>query len=99
MTDERQIKTYVWHKEKCFFVSTIERDCSALHAPHLRYNETIVWAFDWEKQERGELLLTDGAMKGSIRVHQKICERIYEIGMPEEPEEQPLSQFNRERCE
>ncbi len=27
--DEPKLKSYVWHDEKCYFVSTIERDSSA----------------------------------------------------------------------
>ena len=49
--DNRIIKTYVWHGDKCFFVSTIERESSAMEGPR-RYNETIVWKCEWEKGER-----------------------------------------------
>ena len=56
MSDDRVIKSYVWHGEKCFFVSTIERGRSAAMAYGARYNETLVWEYDWAKQEREGLL-------------------------------------------
>lgn len=83
MSDDKIIKTYVWHADKCYFVSTIERDSSAMEGPS-RYNETIVWEYRWDalegKDKRGALLHTDGEMTGSIRGHQRIVERIYEEG-------------------
>ena len=47
MSDDRIIKTYVWHGDKCFFVSTINRESSAAILPALRYNETMVWEYNW----------------------------------------------------
>lgn len=79
MSDERIIKTYVWHGEKCFFVSTIERDSSADEGPR-RYNETLVWEYDWEKGERGKMIDQLGDHKGSISVHQKAVEMLHETG-------------------
>jgi hypothetical protein len=38
-----------------FFVSTINRPCSAPAAYGARYNETIVWRMDIKTGERGEL--------------------------------------------
>lgn len=83
--DARVIKSYVWHKGKCFFVSTIERDSSALFYNH-RYNETLVWKYDWENRERGELVGQGEGLKGTIQNHLKICERIYFTGKVEEEE-------------
>ena len=81
MNDDRIIKTYVWHGDKCFFVSTIERESSAMLWPR-RYNETIVWSYDWKTAERGEMLHQDEDSKGSIRTHLRIVERIYKHGTP-----------------
>lgn len=80
MSDDRIIKTYVWHGEKCFFVSTIERDSSASEGPR-RYNETLIWEYDWEKGERGEMIDQIGDSEGSIRAHQKAVEGLYEAGV------------------
>lgn len=83
-TDDRMIKTYVWHGDKCFFVSTISRDSSAMLGPS-RYNETLVWEYDWEKAERGQMLWQDEASVGSIRTHQLIVEFLFRHGtVPDE---------------
>lgn len=79
-SNERVIKSYVWHNGACFFVSTIERESSAMLGPR-RFNETLVWRFDWDKRERGVQILfqtSDGV--GSIHMHQKTVQAIYDIG-------------------
>jgi len=81
MSDNRVIKTYVWHGGKCYFVSTIERDSSAILGPR-RFNETMVWEYDWNSDERGQLVYEDGGPTGSIRTHQAVVEAIYENGIP-----------------
>lgn len=77
--NERQIKSYVWHKEKCFFVSTIERDSSAAQGPR-RYNETIVWDYDWDKRDRGEMLGTFEDFAGAIETHLRITQVLFATG-------------------
>jgi hypothetical protein len=84
--DKRLIKSYVWHGDECFFVSTCDRDSSAMLGPR-RYAETIVWGFDWEKNEKGGLLYQDSSYEGSIKIHIRTCERIYSDGNPETWEE------------
>lgn len=87
MESTRVIKSYVWYEDKCFFVSTIERDSSSALGPD-RFNETLVWAYDWDRHDRSELLHQDGAMKGSIAQHLMICTRIHDTGkMPGEGDE------------
>lgn len=81
-TDKRIIKSYVWHGEKCFYVSTIERDSSALLGPY-RFNETLVWEFDLDKVKRGDLVGQEVSSKGSIREHFAVCERLFKSGNPE----------------
>ncbi len=81
MSDNRVIKTYVWHGGKCYFVSTIERDSSAILGPR-RFNETMVWEYDWNSDERGQLVYEDEGPTGSIRTHQAVVEAIYENGIP-----------------
>lgn len=79
MSDNNVIKTYVWHGDKCFFVSTISRDSSAALA-FGRYNETIVWEYNWKTTERGQMLHQDEGSLGSIRTHQRIVESLFERG-------------------
>lgn len=73
---KQQIQSYVWAKDKCFFVLTIERESSATDGPK-RFNETTVWAYDWEKKETGELLYHDGDPCRSIKSHLEICWLLY----------------------
>lgn len=83
MNDERQIKSYVWHEDKCFFVSTILRESSAMLGPS-HYNETMVWAYDWHSRVRGEKpIFQDGDTAASIRLHQTVCQRIHSTGNPD----------------
>lgn len=83
--DNRVIKSFVFHDGKCFFVSTIERESSAAVAPG-RYNETIVWEYDWATATRGELIHSGEAAKGSLREHFSICAHIHSTGEPKEQE-------------
>lgn len=86
--DRRVIKTYVWHGEDCYFVSTINRDSSSMYGG--RFAETLVWHFDWAKNKR--LNLTGWMMEdceGCIRGHQAMVNRIHSTGSGAEPEESP----------
>lgn len=79
--DERKIKSYVWHGENCFFVSTIERDSSAtMEAPPSRFHETMVWEYDWETAERGKCVLQEGCGL-AFDQHFRVCKEIYESGI------------------
>ena len=82
MNDKRILKTYVWHGEQCFFVSTIERDSSA--SGYLdRYNETIVWSYDWASAARDEHFIFQGAsVRGSIALHQRVVQYLFDNGTP-----------------
>lgn len=62
MDDKRLIKSYVWHGDDCFFVSTIERDSSAAIKPPVpRFAETLVWEYDWDAVKRGHLVHQRGS--------------------------------------
>lgn len=80
------IQSYVFHETGSFFVSTIERDSSAMDGPR-RFNETIVWAWDKVTRQRGAMIHQDGESRGSIRTHLRICEAYHKTGKP--PEESP----------
>ena len=73
-------KSYVWHGEKCFFVSTIERTYDTC-AGTTRGYETLVWEYNWETRERGNLI----HQGGSVADHQTICRCVIAEGeMPDE---------------
>lgn len=82
--DQRVIKSYVWHKDKCFFISTINRDSSALAAYGRRYAETLAWEYDFEKSERIEIVGQDEGVEGSITKHMLMCQRLHDTGIAEE---------------
>ena len=77
--DKRVWKSFVWHEDdcqspslpaKCIFVSTIERDYDIMAAGGtIRGMETLVWEFDWKKDERGKLL----GQGGGLDDHHAIC--------------------------
>lgn len=76
-------KSYVWHNGKCFFVSTIFRNfvVCGVRTPG---EETIVWEYDYEKRERGEMLY----QAGGIHDHQQICRCLIVEGLlPKEEDE------------
>lgn len=50
------VKSYVYHADRVFFVSMIERDSSAMEGPR-RYFEWIAWEIkDAKTMERGEMI-------------------------------------------
>lgn len=85
------IQTYVFfssetQEDKAFFVSTIDRESSSMYGG--RYAETIVWEWDSTERKRGDIVHMGEGFQGSIRTHIKICEKLYEAGTMEEPEDE-----------
>lgn len=84
---KKLIQSYVWHGDKCFFVSTIDRESSAALAYGGMYAETMVWAYDYAKGERGNFKGQAEGVEGSIRTHLMMCERLHKIGCTDEPDD------------
>jgi hypothetical protein len=80
-SDTRVIKTYVWHGKQCYFVSTINRESSAALAYGHRYAETMVFLFDWDKNEKTDIVHQDDDSEHSIRKHLSICQALHEKGL------------------
>ena len=80
MLDERKLKSYVWHKDQCFFVSTIMRDSSAFVSPAPRYAETMAWEYNWDTQERGKQVGMTGDGP-AFKQHFVMCEQLYKNGI------------------
>lgn len=78
-SDIRVIKSYVWHGDDCFFVSTIERDSSAALDPG-RYCETLVWRYDWDARKEGQMLYQRDCVRKSIRQHLAVCQELFDTG-------------------
>jgi len=83
-------KSYVWHEGKCYFVSTIERAFETCEG-FMRGQETIVWAYDWDKSERGEML----HQAGNICDHKQICHCIIAEGMMPDENNERTKRFCR----
>ena len=80
MDDVRKLKTYVWHGDKCFFVSTIERESSAMvQPPAPRFNETLAWNYDWDRGVRGDIVAQDGEGEACDQ-HTRMVEQLYVTG-------------------
>lgn len=80
-SEERVIKSYVWYGVQCFFVSTINRESSAALAYGARYSETLVWLFDWERNQRGEQIHQDSGPEHSIETHMSVCKMLHGGGI------------------
>ena len=81
MRNEPLIKTYIWHDDRCFFVSTIGRDLSAAELPLLRFAETIAWRFDWAENKRLESVAEEGAsLRGAFDSHMEVCRQLRDKG-------------------
>jgi hypothetical protein len=74
----RIIQTYVTHKGKEYFISTINRESSSMYGGI--YAETLVWEWDRETRERGDLVGQDEGSRDSIRAHLQMVERIFKTG-------------------
>jgi nitrate reductase beta subunit len=78
MTDERKLKSYVFHGDQCYFVSTIMRDSSAVGYPS-RYAETMTWEYDWKTNERGKIVDQDGS-GDALTQHMRVVSDFYRCG-------------------
>ena len=52
-------QTLVWHGNKGFFVSTINKKTSAMLSYGRTYSETLVWEWDSIAKKRGDLIGQD----------------------------------------
>tara|TARA_R110000772_G_scaffold249530_2_gene363877 strand:+ start:45639 stop:45893 length:255 start_codon:yes stop_codon:yes gene_type:complete len=74
-------KSYVWNKDKCFFISTINRESSAdIESPPRIYAETLVWEYEWDTKVRGNIVAQTESFKDSIKGHIMMSERLREFG-------------------
>lgn len=84
--------TTVWHgdgeKRRAFWVSTIDRESSAVLAPDHVYAETLAWEYDPVTDTRGKIIGQDSGMRGGIWAHQAMVERLHRTGSADKPEEE-----------
>lgn len=79
--DLKLCHSFVYFEDKCFYVSTINRDSSAMTGG--RYAETIVWEYDEATKKRGVILTQGEASEGSLHTHSKFCQLIVSTGSAE----------------
>jgi len=73
-----KLQTYVNNK---YFVSTLQRRCSAAAAPELWYYETLAWELDKLDRKRDELVKqVDSGLtpQGATESHFKVCKDLME---------------------
>lgn len=83
---EKIIQSYVWHGEKRFFISTINRETSSVLAAGHIYAETMVWEWDEKSPERGPLIWQGEDRKDSFHTHILACLNLHDNGSMAESE-------------
>lgn len=79
-TSEPIIGSYVFHGDKAWNVSTINRESSAALGAGIMYWETLVWEWDADKKVRGKLVHQDEGWDA----HFAICKSLIDSGkLPE----------------
>lgn len=84
--DEPKLKSYVFHGDRCFFVSTIMRDSSAAISPPPRFAETMTWEMNWATQERGAWVDQDGS-GDALTQHMRVVSDFYKYGKRKDEDE------------
>lgn len=72
---EALIQSYVFCEDKAFFVSTINRESSAMLNPGV-YAETMIWEWDSTTRTKGALVHQREDLKDSIHVHLTTCQEL-----------------------
>ncbi len=72
------MQSYVYHGDKAFFVSTINRQSSSME-PHT-YAETMVWEWHPATRERGAFVGQGEGSTDSIHTHQSMCYKLFNNG-------------------
>lgn len=80
MTKDTICQSFVRHGTNWWFVSTINRESSAVLGPRM-YAETMVWVWNNETDTRVPgVVHSDADRDGRISTHQAVVEKIYKSG-------------------
>lgn len=85
-SSQKLIQTHCYTEFGDFFVSTINRQSSAIESYDHRYAETMVWEWNESTRERGDLIGQGEGSEYCIRRHQSIVESLFKWGSIDEPE-------------
>jgi hypothetical protein len=72
-------QTYIYKGGKAWFISTINRECSAAAVCGSLYAETMAWEIDPKTNERFEMIKQGEAGRDSLRTHDRIVLEIRNI--------------------
>lgn len=76
-------KSYVWHEDKCFFVSTIKRTYETYDGESRDF-ETLVREYDYAARELGRIVY----QASGLTDHNEICRSVIATGeMPKEEQD------------
>lgn len=79
MNNQTLVQTYVRHNDQFFFISTIDRDSSAMDGG--RYAETLVWNYNLETRLAEALVGQFEGTEGTIAKHQQVVVGLFEQGI------------------
>ena len=74
-------KSFISCNGKHYFVSTINRESSAMLAHGDLYAETIAWEWNPETNTRGEQVKQDSSYENSLEGHKRVMDFIYHGGL------------------
>lgn len=83
---DKQLQTHVWHKDKCFFVSTAGRQSSAAVIPAPWYSETIAWKTFMDGTARGKIV-AQAAEGPALDQHMDVVKQLLETGEYQDAED------------
>lgn len=74
-------KSFISTNDKHYFISTINRESSAMLAHGSIYAETIAWEWNPETNTRGEQVKQDESWQDSLEGHKRVIDFIYNGGL------------------
>lgn len=74
-------KTHLKYKDKYYFISTINRECSSMESYGILYTETIAWEWNPETNTKGCQVTQDAGPEDSIQSHLRVIQFIYNGGL------------------
>lgn len=86
MNSDTLAQTYARHGNKWFYVSTVNRDSSAVEF-NSRYAETLVWEYDPTTKFLGKLIGQFEDTENEITRHQDVVVKLHKTGKTQEDDE------------
>lgn len=74
-------KSFIKHKDKHYYISTINRQSSSVLAYGHVYSETLAWEWLPDSERRGEQVAQDDGLENDIKSHIRIINFIINGGV------------------